>query len=1115
MILKLSLLRWCATLVGVQMLCGVLWVLGPLLPALDPWPARAALAMALLLVWAAANLLLDFRRTQREAELTQGLTGAAADESAAVGAKLATALTLMRKAKGRKFTLYEQPWYAIIGPPGAGKTTALLNAGLNFPLTDQLGPGAIAGVGGTRLCDWWFTDQAVLIDTAGRYTTQDSNRDVDRAGWDAFLTLLRRTRPKQPLNGVIVAIALSDVAGASAAMLDAHAAAIRSRIDELEEKFGLRMPVYALFTKADLLIGFCEFFDDLDRTAREQVWGATFPLKGTPDVTASLRPLRDRLDRRVFQRLDAEENADRRALIAGFPAQLASTVAPLQLFVAKAFGADAAGKSPLLRGLYFASGTQEGTPIDRLVGALSRSFHMDQRRADTLRPTSGRSYFLTALLRDVIFKESMLVVHRPGAERRRRLVRAAGFAACGVITIGAAALLGMRYTASQAAITQTAAALAGIQTRAAGLVFNPVGDADVARLVPWLDAAGAAASRVAPPRDPLGFAQDTKLIAAAQQHYREALDYALLPRLVWRAETQMRGALGQADALYEATRVYLMLGGEGPLDPALIQDWFTRDWAATYPGDDQSGLRSALGRHLTALLTEPLPAMLLDGPLVAAARRTIGQVPLASRAYSRLKALVAEHSIPPWRPSDALGPAGIRIFVRLSGRGLEEGIPGLYTIAGFRDAVLPALPRAAEQAAAEGWVLGEPIAPDSAKRRSLDTDIIGLYAAEYAAAWDAMLADLDPAPLRSLTQAAQDLYILASPHSPIRSLVESVAKQVAPGAAAPAAYQSAMAMVDQRFQPLRALLGTGGAAAIDQILRPLGDLQQQLAKQFTTAAKIAAPAVGEDPAAALRAEALRQPQPLARWLVALATGGVALRDGGPQGAMITAWNATGGGATLCPAVLANHYPFVPAAAADAPLADFIRLLGPGGVIDAFFNSQLKPYVDMKAKPWKLQQLNGVSAPLNAADLAQFQRASEIRDMFFPAGSAQPLVRFDVTPGALDPPASAATLDLGGTPVTAVRDATARPAAQVWPPRTHPNAAHLTIEVPAPGTPLQIDTDGPWAVFRLLARAHVVTTGERMALTFNDPSHGAHFELRVSPNPFASTALSEFRCPTVQ
>ena len=86
-----------------------------------------------------------------------------------------------------------------------------------FRSPTQMGQGAVAGVGGTRLCDWWFTEDAVLIDTAGRYTTQDSECRGGSCRLGAFLDLLKRTRPRQPLNGVIVAFPLSDIAQAPAA----------------------------------------------------------------------------------------------------------------------------------------------------------------------------------------------------------------------------------------------------------------------------------------------------------------------------------------------------------------------------------------------------------------------------------------------------------------------------------------------------------------------------------------------------------------------------------------------------------------------------------------------------------------------------------------------------------------------------------------------------------------------------------------------------------------------------------------------------------------------------------------------------------------------------------
>ena len=1109
MTLRVDFMRWVVTLVGIQFLCAIAWVLGPLLPPLEPWPVRAVIIMAMLLAWAAANLLLDYRRSRRDVALAAGLTGAAQDEATAVSDRLATALKIMRKGGG---ALYEQPWYAIIGPPGAGKTTALLNAGLEFPLAAAMGAGAVAGVGGTRLCDWWFTRNAVLIDTAGRYTTQDSNQAVDQAGWQAFLAMLRRTRPRCPLNGVIVAIALDGVAGPEGTT---HATTIRARIDELDRTFGLRLPVYLLLTKADLLIGFTEFFADLDRTTRQQVWGETFPSTGpqcgppTPDQV--LRPLLDRLNNRLLARLDAEDSPEHRALIAGFPTQFASILPAIQAFVAICFAADASGRTPMLRGVYLTSGTQEGTPIDRLTGALTRTFGLEQRRPAALRPEAGRAYFLGDVLKRIVFPEAMLVAYRPGAAARRRGTRIAAFAACALLLVGSVAWLARERAGQRQAIDRAQAAIAAHVVLAATLPLDPVADADPLPVLPWLDAARQASRFRAPAHDPLGFAQDAKLTAGLGAAYRHALEFTLFPRLVWRAETQVRGALGQPEPLYEATRLYLMLGGAGPLDRELVQDWFERDWAALLPGDALAGTRASLAQHLATLLQEPLPAVPLDGPLVQQARGTIGRVPLAQRAYSRLKPQVAAHQPPPWRPSDALGPAGMRVFIRLSGQGMEDGIPGLFTAEGFRRTVLPAIPQAADAAMAEQWVLGEAVAP--AVHSTIETEIVALYAADYAAAWNAMLADLDPAPARSLTQAAQDYYILASPHSPMRTLLAGAAAELAPaaGLAPDTPGRQRLAAIDEQFRPLRALFGTGGAVPFDLVMRPLSDLQQQLAKQAAAATKPPTPA--DDPAIALRTEARRQPQPLSRWLLAIATGGAALRDGGPGGAMVLAWNAVGGGGVLCPAVITAKYPFVANAAADATLDEFTRLLGPGGAIDAFVNTQLKPYLDTTTRPWKLQAVEGQPAPVTAADLAQFQRAAAIRDLFFPGGSARLQVRFDVIPGTLDAGIASARLELGGVTIMATRDVAARPASLNWPGTSSQlGTAHLAI---ASTPPLQIDTSGPWATFRLLSRARVSPSGDRGALLFGEAGQQARFTLRATPNPFNTPVLTDFRCPAVQ
>ncbi|MGH7152921.1 MAG: type VI secretion system membrane subunit TssM, partial [Acetobacteraceae bacterium] len=565
-----------------------------------------------------ANIWLDAGRRRADKALIEGASAAqpdpsiaaSAEEVAAMRDKLASALALLKRASGNRGYLYQQPWYVIIGPPGAGKTTALLNAGLTFPLAAEMGQSPVAGVGGTRMCDWWFTEDAVLIDTAGRYTTQDSDANVDKAGWTAFLGLLKRTRSRQPLNGVLVAVSLADIAAAPPAERLAHARAIRRRIKELTTELGVQLPVYAMFTKADLIAGFTEFFDDLDRERRGQVWGTTFPLGHTDQAaafTAEFQALVERLNARLFERLQAERSPERRALIAGFPAQVASLEGPLAEFVTEAFGGSRLDPAPMLRGTYLTSGTQEGTPIDRLTGALSRAFGIDQQRAASLRPEQGRSYFLTRLLKGVVFNEAMLVARDAVAVRRSLVVRYGAIAlAVLVVLIGGAGLLQTRQ-ANNAAVARSDAALLALRKTATGLPLDPVQTADFAHVAPLLDQAralplGAADHTPRPIQWFPGLSQTGKLATAANIAYQHSLNYVLLPRLVLRLEQQMRARFDDPTFLYEATRIYLMLGSQGPLDRASVRTWMHYDWLNLYPGPAAQPLRTSLDDHLAALL---------------------------------------------------------------------------------------------------------------------------------------------------------------------------------------------------------------------------------------------------------------------------------------------------------------------------------------------------------------------------------------------------------------------------------------------------------------------------------------------------------------------------------
>jgi type VI secretion system protein ImpL len=1171
--------RWGRSLAGWAVASAIIWYLFPLFPPLRPVMPRLIAIVAVLVILVGVNAVLSWRRRRRTKALATAMTGEAGGEARESEAEATEEVARLRERmtqalarlgrRGRGRHIYEQPWFVLIGPPGSGKTTALLNSGLHFPFARDEDSPAIRGVGGTRLCDWWFADEAVLIDTAGRYTTQDSDAAVDRAGWQGFLDLLRKTRPRQPINGVIVVLSLVDLASADLAERAAHARSVRLRINEITARLQLRVPVYVVLSKADRLHGFDAYFDDLDTEGREQVWGMTFPLDATVEAFGrEFRLLLGRLQERLVERLQAERAGERRALIGGFPLQVASLDQPLTEFLTQAFAGSRLDPPPLLRGVYFTSATQEGTPIDRLTGMLARSFGVDRKRLPSLRPVSGRSYFVARMLREVILGEALLVTSKPGRMRRRRILRAAGFAAVGLATLVGGVLLWRADSGSRIAVEQASEQLAAYRQSLAGVTLDPVSDDDLDHAAPLLDAAAAL-----PQGDGgwaanlFGLSQQAKLAQSNRLVYQHTLQDVLLPRLVRRLEQQMHSQFDDPAFLYEATRVYLMLGSAGPLDPGLVRDWMRADWQVRYPGTLNTGLRADLLTHLNALLEAPLPAITLDGALVEAARATFSRVSLAERVYSRIRGQAGTAAVPDWTPAEALGPSGAQLFARVSRRPLAEGIPGFFTAAGFHDVLLRDLAATAREVAGESWVLGhaEQIPTDGPQVVGLEQAVVALYFADAQKRWDALLGDLALARFGNREAMVQELYVLSSPQSPMRDLLTAIAQglrldstpaatdgkpgqgphdaQVAalfsatPAEAAPAP-SAALRTFEAHYQPLVDLVASGGHAPIDNVLHLVNALQQELAAATPGATAVPATLQGSgDPVQLLLAEADRQPVPVSRWLRQIADGGNVMLGSAAQAAASAAFAGSDGPQELCRSVVDGHYPFDPASRQDAPIDDFTRLFAPGGTLDSYYQAQIKPYVDTRGAVWRAHALGGVRAPVDAATVASFQHAAAIRDVFFPVGGGQPQIRFTLTAAAGN--GTKATLTLGSASIAT--DA-GRPVTFTWPGADGMNNAALVFSTgggstggsssgggapgkdPAkqPANPVvetALQENGPWALFRLLAAGRLQPEGspDTYALSFATGGEEARFKLQAgsSHNPFGHDVFAGFKCPVVR
>jgi type VI secretion system protein ImpL len=1202
---------WFNTLFGVVVLAILIWFFGPMLAIgqVHPFDSEMARLIAigvLLVLWVVVNVLHVLRARHKDKQLIDQVVApdasaiASAEEIALLSERLKEALEKLKKLpggrRGRR-RLYELPWYMFIGPPGAGKTTALVNSGLNFPLADASGPTALRGVGGTRNCEWWFTDQAVLIDTAGRYTTQDSQTAVDSAAWLGFLRLLKKNRRRQPLNGVLLAIGMPDLAALSENERLAHAHAMRKRMRELQDELGVRVPVYVLFTKADLIAGFVEFFDNLGKEEREQVWGMTLAFDEGRDeggavaqFSSEFELLIARLNDRMLERVNQETDIQRRRLIYGFPQQIASMHGIASEFLTEIFRPSRLEARPLLRGIYFTSGTQDGTPIDRLLGVMAGQFGL-QRQAVSAFSGAGRSYFLTRLLREVVFGEAALVSKDPKVERKVRWTYRAAWGSAVLFLLIFTAGWTNSYIGNREMIDEAHGAVVHFNAQYAELLKRGPGDTDLRAILPALGTLrtmrGGYDQREAdtPLSLTFGLYQGDKITAAAVESYYRALNGLLLPRLISRLEGQIEANLDKPDFLYEALKVYLILGRQGPIDHDHVMVWLSNDFALAFPTDDDAEDREALLEHADAMLQRPLTAIPLNGPLVAQVRDILNREPLAEYSYNRIMRSPRVTSLPEWTIADNGGAGSGKVFARRSGKPITTGMPGIFTWSGYHTVFLPLMPTVTQDIQEDGWVLGREkkggVTGTIAEVNKLRRDVVGLYLDEYVRRWDILLNDIMLKPFNNVSEAVDQLGLISGPNSPLRALLTAIDGQTqlsragatdsaeaqlgakaakvgqraagfgnmlarnsanftqvemasilgeafgaTPGAAAPVDPAS---RVDAHFRGLHVFVFAtkDKPAPMEAAIDKIGAIYQgmtQVANSPNQGQALlaiaggggAGGAGGASPAGAatqLQDLAKDLPSPVKSMLQSVSQSTATATTGGASRALQEAWRTKV--LPLCDAAFLNRYPFAAGSPIDVPTDDFARLLGPGGLIDQFFNDNLKNIVDTSSSPWKWQGANNAQLGLKPDTLVQLENAAKIRDSLFGGGS-QIVVRFQLVPSALDAGVGQITLDIAGQPMT-YNHGPAESAAFQWPGQGGKTLVRVTMTPAEGGNAQVIEKDGPWALLRLLdPPTKVLASGQpdKFTLVFTSPAGTASFQLNASSvrNPFTLTALRAFRCP---
>ena len=713
--------------------------------------------------------------------------------------------------------LYELPWYVIIGNPAAGKSTAILNSGLRFPFEDNRS-AVIHGLGGTRNCDWYFTTEGIVLDTAGRYSVSAE----DRLEWLTFLDLLKKHRPRAPINGIIIAASIAELSGSKPEFAIDLAKNLRQRVQELTERLEVHAPVYVVFTKADLIHGFSDFFHGLDPSERENAWGATLPFEvgAQTDALAAFDrhfdELADGLREAGLAQMAMARGREVAPGLLTMPMEFTGIKPALRTFIATLFEENPYQFKPVFRGFYFTSALQEGVAVQPATERVGRQFELSAGVHDDPVPTADASYFLQGLFRRVIFADHGLV--RQYSSRARTRLRYASFFGAVLLLGGALAAWTWSYTGNRQLVADVTADLDEAIAVQAGSV--DLGSRIDALLT--LQDRMEQLERYRSDR-PLGLGfglyQGGALEAKLRQEYFNGMRQVMLEPVAARLEDYLSQVVAQRASLrppstgtqdddtaeglrsgaqlyeeasptdpqdaYNALKTYLMLADPEKVEGVHLGDQLTRFWRGWLEANRGEMTREDMLRAAGRLMSwhvrqagEPgWPQVDPRYGLVDDSRQALRQVMRGASARDRVYAQIKARAATRFTPVTVAGLLGDEHSGGLLTGGHQ--VSGAFTRKAWEEYVADAIAEAAgAELSSTDWVLESTVQSDltlAGSPQHITGELTELYKAEYAREWQRFLQGVSVARFGDFDDAVERMNSLGDPAaSPLRTLLEAV-----------------------------------------------------------------------------------------------------------------------------------------------------------------------------------------------------------------------------------------------------------------------------------------------------------------------------------------------------
>lgn len=1161
---------WVLGLLLALLLVLAVWTLGPLVAVAGKvvfasTTAKLAGSLVIVFFWGLLVAILSSRRKKREAadpeigvrrEREAAVRDRVRQERGHIGQMIKSAIKTVTSSNfygptGR--SRYTLPWYLVLGASNCGKTSLLLNSGLQFPLNEQA-DRHLYKIKSTDRVEILFANQAVFVDTPGAY--MEDNAESEAHGlWTVLLRRLFRARPAKALNGVVVCVDMREMFDAESPRREHQARMIRTRLSEVLKYLRSYVPVYLVFTKCDSIPGFARFFAHLSRSEREQIFGCP-AWSNTMDSVMTRKELFEllqTLNSQIITKIHQERDRMARAAMFRFPQELAGLGTRIQDFIFEAFGPSRYHRPVMFRGFFFSSALSSS---DALGGAAREGELVFQSGFQPSLGDYAKGFFLLRLLESFIIPEAGLA----DVDRERiwllRFRRFGTQVAAALLLVGCIALLALSFRDNFTRMDRLEA-MARSYDQEFKTHLQPSGAAEVLPELSHLEQALTVYHRSEDPllTRGLGLYHGAAFEEASRQAYVGVLNARLLPLVRQAAAEAIGKSLDDLASLKAAMRAYLMLCQPEKLSEPFLKGWLEQRWAQLYPG--RTGDQKALMRHVEYLLDDGISSVPPDDRLLAKARESLLKKPLSQIAYQQMKDEASDDNQPAFSFRGTLG-GHMSPF-----SGDTYAIPYLYTVAGFQEYIIRRCPEIIHGLTEDSWIFG----PKPPLVSALDVDKISkevrfMYFRDYTRHWGLALDTLSVAEPGTMAGSAALAEQLVTGVSPVvlvlrelrknitfsfeeeeESGVESALKEQAAKKGvqklarttgtklAGAVTETALDAVAQArskavrealkdaqvvrtsFKALDNLLDAeGGPApalkATHEAMLRSGDFFRRLRESDNRERNVltALQDISED-----RDDTLRQaanaagklPAPVRQWFEVVVHGGLqdmlsigaSTIDAAYRGAVLNEYNAN----------LKSHYPFDIYSENDASLAEFVNFFKDNGVLDSFHDTYIRPFTGTEGV---LRPIMGRTLPISVKAIERLHRAQKVQDAFFVSDKTLG-ISFLMEPHALD--ATLKQVDLShGDKALSYWHGPVQGASFSW-----PLGAGQSLEASLAISDIHsIKTHrverGDWAFFRLLQRGQISRlAGNRCLVELRENGKWAQFliQFRNKANPFDPTACT--------